>query len=129
MPRSTKTERGKRRPGKPGRRQLPRGWRIIDGMRSSAAQVDPTIEQTRELAHMLFAAGLVCGTGYRRSPTEARQAWLEHALRRGDAPLCAMIERLDDDTFNVTWAELVRRLERHGVPAMIEWFQRRREGR
>jgi hypothetical protein len=99
-------------------------------MRSAAAlEVDPVLDQTRELAHIFFAAGLVGGVGYRRSPSEARQAWLDHALRRGDAPLCGIIERLDEDAFNATWAMLVRRLETQGAPAMIEWFQRRREGR
>lgn len=128
MTKSTRTGRHGRRVGVKTRRQLPPGWRIVDGV-SAAVEVDPIIEQTRELTHLLFCAGLVGGFAYRSSPTNARAAWLELALRRGDSALCGIIERLDDDTFNATWAGLVRRLEREGAPALLEWFQRREHQR
>jgi hypothetical protein len=107
------------------RRALPPGWRIVDGMRGAALEVDPVIEQTRELAHALFAAGLVGGAGFRRFPSAARMAWLNYALRRGDAGLCRIIERLDTDTFDETWCQLVRRLDQYGDRETIEWFRQR----
>lgn len=108
------------------RRQLPPGWRIVEGMgRAATVEVDPVIEQTCELAHTLFAASLVGGPGFHRWPSGARVSWLNWALRRGDAALCRIIERMDDDTFDDTWRALVRRLEARGTEATIEWFRRR----
>lgn len=113
-----------------GRRALPAGWRIIDGMGSAATCIDPTIEQTRDIAHVLFAATLAGrNIGFRRYPADALQAWTAHALRRGDAGLAAILEQLDAETFAATWCVLVRRFDRAGAVDTLEWLQRRIAGR
>jgi hypothetical protein len=128
-----RTLNGTTQPGGPNRqrrwrrRRLPEGWRIIAGMGQPATTaVDPVIDQTRDLAHVLFGAALVGrDVGFRRYPTDAFRAWEAHALRRGDVGLAAILERLDFETFAWTWAVLVRRLDRIGAPALLEELQKR----
>lgn len=113
-------------------RQLPEGWSIIDGMGQPALHllVDPVIEQTREMAHILFSASLGGSRNLRlhRCPVAAAQAWSDHALRRRDAGLARILEAMDAETFAETWLGLVRRLERVGDLEMSEWLQRRIDG-
>jgi hypothetical protein len=96
----------------------------------AATCIDPTIEQTREIAHVLFAATLVGrNIGFRRYPAEAIEAWTAHALRRGDVGLARILEQLDAETFAETWCALVRRVDRRGAIDTLEWLQRRIAGR
>ncbi len=114
------------------RRALPPGWRILDGMGQPAKAlcVDPVIEQTRDVAHALFAAGVVGpSVGFRRYAHDAIEAWTAHALRRGDAGLARILEALDVETFAETWGQLVRRLDRDGTTETLEWIYRRHGGK
>jgi hypothetical protein len=88
--------------------------------------VDPVIEQTREVTYALFAASLLGrNVGFRRFPADAVRAWCDHALRRGDVGLARILDQLDADMFGETWSQLVRRFDRTGVQATIEWLQHR----
>ena len=92
--------------------------------------VDPVIEQTRDVAHALFAAGLLGpSVGFRRHATEALEAWTEHAMRTGDAPFARILEGLDVETFVETWSQIVKRLDRHGVTETLDFINRRQGGR
>ena len=106
------------------RRQLPDGWQLHQS--AAPALVDAIVEQTRELAHMLFAASIAGrDVPWHRDPARARQAWLDAALVRRDGPLCSMIERMDGETFSATWAALARRLDARGAPDVLDWIERR----
>lgn len=88
--------------------------------------VDPVIEQTRDVAYALFAASLIGrNVGFCRYPAHALRAWSNHAMRRGDVGLARILEQLDGETFGESWAQLVRRFDRDGAQATIEWIQRR----
>lgn len=98
-------------------------------MGQPALTVDPVIEQTRDIAHLLFGASLGGRTvGFRRYPADALRAWEAYALTRGDVGLASILEQLDADTFGWTWMGLVRRLDRIGAPALLEELQKRIAG-
>lgn len=91
--------------------------------------VDPVIEQTRDVTYSLFAASLLGpNVGFRRYPVDAVRAWQDHAMRRGDVGLARILDQLDADTFGETWLQLVRRFDREGAQATLEWLQRRIAG-
>ena len=111
------------------RRALPQGWRLIDGGKGPPTEYDPILDQSRELARMLFSACLV-GTeiAWSRSGARARASWLEYALLRRDASLCEIIERVDGEAFDEVWSGLVRRMDARGAPDVVAWLAKRWAG-
>ena len=91
-------------------------------------EVDPVMDQTRQVTAQLFAAELVSGTGCHVEPAAAFAAWRVQATRRRDAGFVRILDRLDLDTFDRTWRELVAVLRFRGVPGMLEWIATRDGG-
>jgi hypothetical protein len=106
-----------------------RSLRAPDAEGTEPRQVDPVTDQTREVTAQLFAAELVSGAGCHVEPAAAFAAWRVHATRRRDAGLVRIMDRLDLDTFERTWRELVAVLRFRGVPGMLVWLETRQRGK
>jgi hypothetical protein len=100
-------------------------WRVMVTLPMPTLQTDPVIDQTRHVTAQLFAAELVSGAGCHVEPAAAFASWRVHATRRRDAGLVRILDRLDLDTFEATWRELVAVLRFRGVPGMLEWLAQR----
>lgn len=84
--------------------------------------LDPTIEQTRVLTSRLFAAALASSQFCFSEPVMAFSALRVGACRAGDRQLVALLDRLDVETFEQTWRELVSVLRYRGSREMLAWL-------
>lgn len=112
------------------RRQLPKGWRIVEGVDERAANTvigpSPVLDQTRAMARQMFAAELGESAMVHNDPGMALEAWLRRSHDRRDQGMVRIIEQLDAEAFDAAWCALVYRLRHTGMEATVQWLESQR---
>jgi hypothetical protein len=88
-------------------------------------ETDPVIDQTRSVTIGLFAAQLDRGELVAVDPDLALAGWKQRAAVRGDRGLAGILERLDVDTFALTWSTLIGAMACRGRSGMLQWLRER----